>query len=157
MIRMSRLTDYGIVLMTYLAAHADRIQNAHEAAIGAHLRLPTTSKLLRLLAKEGLLVSHRGTNGGYGLSRAPEEISVAAVIRALEGPIALTACIVDSPGECEFEPTCPVRGHWQKINQAVRGALEGVTLADLAHPTPSVGLAARPADAPKPIGLQGRH
>lgn len=134
MIRMSRLTDYGIVLMTHLAGHADEQWNAHELALGANLRLPTVGKLLRVLAKEGLLVSHRGVKGGYSLALPPAEISVARIIRALEGPIALTTCIVDSPGECEHEPLCPVRGHWQQINHAVRTALESVSLADLSVP-----------------------
>ena len=142
MIRISRLTDYGIVVMTYMATHPDGVESAHDVADGAHLRLPTVSKLLRLLAREGLLVSRRGTNGGYRLARPAEEISVAAIIRALEGPIALTSCTIETPGECEYEPTCPVRGHWQKINHAIRVGLESVRLADLIAPvhrfTPAV-------------------
>jgi FeS assembly SUF system regulator len=137
MIRIGRLTDYGIIVMTHLAHHPDRVHNAHEVARGAHLKLPTVSKLLRILARTGLLTSHRGINGGYSLARSPQAISVAEVIRALEGPIALTACTIDSPGECEFEPTCPVRGHWQKINRAIREALDGVSIAQLAAPAPA--------------------
>ena len=134
MIRISRLTDYGIVVMSYLAAHPDRFHNAAEVALGARLPAPTVSKLLRILTREGLLESHRGVKGGYGLARAAEHISLADVIRALDGPIALTTCNTSLPGECEHEPQCPVRGHWHRVNQAVRQALEGVRLSEMALP-----------------------
>lgn len=134
MIRMSRLTDYGIVLMSYMAAHPDRLHNAAELAAGARLPLPTVSKLLRVLARKNLLISHRGAKGGYSLAQAPEDISIAGIIRALEGPIALTVCTTAPSRECEYEPACPVRSPWQKINRAVRQALEGITLAEMAAP-----------------------
>jgi len=151
MIRISRLTDYGIVLMSHMAAHPERVHNAAEAASEAHLPRPTVSKLLRLLAKEGLLESHRGVKGGYGLARAAEEITVGSIVRALEGPIAITTCTNDSPGDCEHEQLCPVRGHWHLINLAVRQALDSVTLADIAaHPRRLVlpTLGAPPRSAP---------
>lgn len=132
MIRISRLTDYGIVLMSHLAAHGERAHNATQVASEAHLPLPTVSKLLRLLAREGLLESHRGVKGGYDLARPAAEISVGSIIKALEGPIAITTCTNDSPGDCEHEPNCPVRGHWHLINLAIRQALDSVTLADMA-------------------------
>ncbi len=132
MIRISRLTDYGIVLMSYMAAQPDGVHNAAEAAAEAHLPLPTVSKLLRVLTREGLLESHRGVKGGYSLAHKPEQISVASIIRALEGPIALTVCAVDPTGDCELELLCPVRAPWQKINQAIRQALENISLAEMA-------------------------
>src|SRR5262245_780859 len=153
MIRISRLTDYGIVLMTHMAAHSERVHNAAEVAAEAHLPLPTVSKLLRLLAKERLLESHRGVKGGYGLARAAGRITVGASITALEGPTAITTCTNDSPGECEPEPLCPVRGHWYLINLAIRQALDSVTLVDMvAHPQriafPVIGRPQPPACAP---------
>ena len=135
MLRMTRLTDYAIILMSYLAAHPGRVWNAHELAAGSRLRPPTVSKLLRILTREGLLVSHRGAKGGYALAHDPSEITVAAVISALEGPIAITDCNVVDKG-CEHEPFCGVRSHWQKINWVVRDALESVTLSDMASPSP---------------------
>jgi FeS assembly SUF system regulator len=132
MIRISRLADYGIVLLTHMAAHPERVHNASEVASEAHLPLPTVSKLLRLLTKEGLLESHRGVKGGYGLARAPEAITVGQAVAALEGPIAITTCTSAVPGDCEHERLCPVRGHWNLINLAIREALESITLADLA-------------------------
>lgn len=142
MIRISRLTDYGIVILSYMAAHPNQVHNATAVAAGVGLPLPTVGKLLRAFARGGLLASHRGINGGYSLARAPEEISVAAIIRALEGPIGLTVCKVDSPGDCEHEPLCPVRSHWQRINQAIRHALEGITLSEMATPVSPHFLAA---------------
>lgn len=157
MIRMSRLTDYGVVLMTYMATHPDRQHNAAEVAAAAQLPLPTVSKLLRTLARRGLLVSHRGVKGGYSLARNPEDITLVAIIRALEGPFGLTVCTEKLPGTCEHEPTCPVQSHWHRINRAVGQALEDVTLASLVGPaTASAGAvatrSARGAAAVAPAG-----
>src|SRR5262249_30183936 len=84
----------------------------------------------------GVLVSHRGTNGGYSLARDAAEISVAQVISALEGPIAVTECGTEVPGQCGLESLCPLRSSWQNINRAIRGALEGLSLSDMIRPTP---------------------
>jgi FeS assembly SUF system regulator len=135
MIRIGRLTDYGIVLMSHVATNPVVDHSAAEIASEARLPLPTVSKLLRILAKEGLLISHRGAKGGYSLARPAEQISVAGIIGAIEGPVALTLCTTgEHTGDCELELCCPVRGHWQKINRAVRNALEDVTLADIVAP-----------------------
>ena len=135
MLRVSRLTDYGVVLMAWLAGEPGRAnRTSREAAARTGLPVTTVSKLLKLLAREGLLVSHRGVGGGFGLARPPASISVAAVIRALEGPIALTACQTPVPGRCRFESSCLVRGSWRGINRTVIGALEALSLEDLARP-----------------------
>lgn len=131
MIRISRLTDYGIVLLTHIAGHPERTHTASEVAAEAHLPLPTVSKLLRRLAKQRLLASHRGVKGGYGLASPPERITIAGIVAAIEGPIAMTTCAVRTPSDCEHENHCPVRGHWNLINLAVRQALDSITLADL--------------------------
>jgi len=133
MIRITKQTDYGIVLLTHLAADPERQYNAPELAAEARLPLPMVSKILKLLAREGLLVSHRGVKGGYSLARRPEAISMAEIIASLEGPIALTECI-SVEGDCSHEPLCPVRSTWRRINPAVRTALAGITLAEMAHP-----------------------
>ena len=133
MIRITKQTDYGIVLLTHLAVHPERQYNAPDLAAEAHLPLPMVSKILKLLAREGLLASHRGVKGGYSLARQPEAISMAEIIAALEGPIAITECI-SVEGDCSHEPLCPVRSNWRRINQAVRTALAGITLAEMAHP-----------------------
>jgi FeS assembly SUF system regulator len=149
MIRISRLTDYGIVLMTHMAAHAERVHNANELAGEAHLPVPTVSKLLRLLTRGHLLESHRGVKGGYGLARKAEAITVGDIVTALEGPIAITTCTSGAGGSCEHEPLCPARSHWHLINLAIRQALDGVTLADMvAHPRRIPLPTLRPAAAP---------
>ena len=135
MIRLSRLSDYAIVLMAQLAGRAGRADpgpyNAREVAAEAHLPLPVVSKILKGLARRGLLLSHRGAKGGYSLARPPAEITAAEMIVALEGPIGLTECAAH-PGQCAQEPSCHVREPWQRINVVVRRALAQVTLADLA-------------------------
>ena len=135
MLRMTKLTDYGVVLLTHFASLSDRDpQNARELASGTGLPLPTVGKLLKVLTHQGLLVSHRGIRGGYSLARAPEEISVADVIAALEGPIAITECNEPDPGICSRESDCAVRANWQLVNRTIRRALEGVSLAQMAKP-----------------------
>src|SRR5215207_6380300 len=106
MIRITKQTDYGIVVLTHLANHAERQYNAPELAAEAHLPLPMVSKILKLLTKDGLLVSHRGVKGGYSLAQHPAEISMASIIAALEGPIAITECIDTS--DCSHQPICKV-------------------------------------------------
>ncbi len=135
MIRITKQTDYGIVLLTHLATDPERQYNAPELAAEARLPLPMVSKILKLLAREGLLDSHRGVKGGYSLARVPEAISMAEIIAALEGPIALTECI-SVEGDCSHEPLCPVRSNWRRINQAVRMALEGIALSEMANGRP---------------------
>ena len=135
MIRLGKLTDYGLVLMTYMARNHDRsLHTARDLAVEARLALPTVSKLLKELVQGGLLVSHRGIKGGYSLPRAPREISVAEIIAVLEGPIALTECSTDVSGLCDLEPCCPIKDNQRIISQAVRGALGSVMLSDLIQP-----------------------
>ena len=135
MIRIRKLTDYGIVLLTYFAVGGETsVRTARELAAKAHLPLPTVSKILKSLARSSLLVAHRGIKGGYSLARAPEEITVAEIVAALEGPLALTECSASAPGLCDIEPVCPVRSNWRKINDVVRGALAQLSLADMSRP-----------------------
>jgi FeS assembly SUF system regulator len=136
MIRITRLTDYGIVLMSHLAAAPERLYAAPDLAAEAHLPAPMVSKILKQLARAGLLDSQRGAQGGYGLARPAEEISVVEIITALEGPIAMTECTEDAPGTCSAEPFCPVSSNWRRINRAIREALAGITLAEMSHPAP---------------------
>lgn len=137
MIRLTRLADYAVLLMTHMGhAWRDAPQQVHAAsdlATGTHIPPATVAKLLGTLSRGGLLVSQRGHAGGYALAHAPEDISVADIICVIDGPIALTDCIEDAPGECGIESICGVRGAWQKINTAIRDALDGITLAELCH------------------------
>ena len=130
MLRISKLTDYGTVLLAHLAANPAGVCSAADVAAATGIALPTVSKLLKSLAKSGLVTSTRGANGGYELSRSPTAISAADIIDALEGPVSITECSsIDSL--CEHEDVCSVGGAWQRINVAIRRALNDVTLSDL--------------------------
>lgn len=144
MFKLSKTTDYGIVLMARLASEpSPEPQNARELAAGSDLPVPMVSKILKALAKEGLLSSQRGAKGGYALARDPEELPVAEMIRVLEGPLALTDCAM-GPSVCSHESACAVREPWQQINRVVERALESITLADLVRSN-SAGLGATAA------------
>lgn len=134
MIRASRLADYGVVLAGHMAARPETFYNACDLAAATQLPSPTVSKVLAALTRAGVLVSHRGARGGYRLARPPREISAAEIVAALDGPIAMTLCIEHGQGACEVESACPSRLGWQRINAAIRRALEEVSLADLAAP-----------------------
>jgi FeS assembly SUF system regulator len=134
MVRLGKLTDYGLVLMTCLArSYAVALRNATDLATESHLPVPTVSKLLKQLLGSKLLVSHRGVKGGYSLAKTPQEISITDVIAAIEGPMALTECSTDF-SECNLESCCPIKTNQQIINKAVQGVLERITLADLIEP-----------------------
>lgn len=132
MLRLTKLTDYGILLMTHLAASDLPQHTASDLAAATHIPLPTVSKILQMLLHEGLLESIRGARGGYRLARDPNRISVREVIDAFEGSIALTECNLES-SECEQSEVCSTSGNWKKINAAVRTALDAITLADMAE------------------------
>ncbi|MBM4117316.1 SUF system Fe-S cluster assembly regulator [bacterium] len=132
MIRVAKLTDYGIALMTRLAQAPAASATARDLAEALGLPLPTVSKLLKLLARQELLLSQRGAKGGYSLARRPEEITLAELVGALEGRVAVTECSAEAGCACELEPTCDVRENWGWINRQVMSALENVTLREMA-------------------------
>ena len=136
MVKLGKLTDYGLVLMTCIARSEGIAaqRTARDLAAESRLPLSTVSKLLKELLQSGLLVSHRGTKGGYLLARHPHQISVIDMIAAIEGPMALTECSTDVSGLCNLELSCPIKSNQRVINQAVRGVLEKITLADLVQP-----------------------
>jgi FeS assembly SUF system regulator len=131
MLKMSRLTDYGTGVLAYLAGAGARPHSASEVAEQTGLPAATVSKILKLLTRAGLVTSHRGAQGGYALSRPATEITAADVIDALEGPLALTECATED-GNCELEALCLVGTAWQRINVAIRRALDEISLAELA-------------------------
>ena len=133
MLRLSKLTDYAIVLLSYLT-HSSRPKNARELAELSGLPHPTVSKVLKMLARAELLISVRGQRGGYQLAAEPNTISVTRMISAIEGPLALTECSADAPLLCELETSCPVRSNWKRISQKVVNALDEMTLADMVEP-----------------------
>jgi FeS assembly SUF system regulator len=130
MLRMSKLTDYGTLVLSQLAASGDAPASAGFVAGQTHLGLATVSKLLKALTRSGLVVSTRGSHGGYALARAPDEITAAEIIDALEGPVAITECSAQE-GASNLEAYCRVGNAWQRINRSIREALQQITLADL--------------------------
>ncbi len=128
MLRITKLTDYAIVILTHCAGEDARQYTARDLADRSRLPRPTVGKVLKTLARAGLVVASRGTKGGYSLAKPPSQISVAEIIEAIEGPLALTECSVAQPGQCEIESCCPVRANWQRISAIVRRALESVSL-----------------------------
>ncbi|MGZ8196126.1 MAG: SUF system Fe-S cluster assembly regulator [Methylosarcina sp.] len=133
MLRLSKLTDYATVILSFMARDNRQVHAAIEIAAATGIALPTVSKILKLLVNAEVLSSTRGAKGGYALASEPERITVAAVICALEGPIALTECSISHQG-CEQASGCGIRSNWSVINQAIHDALESVTLADLIRP-----------------------
>jgi len=137
MIKLSRLADYAVVLLTQMGSDAKGVHTAIGLAANTGLPVPTVSKVLATLARDGVVSSVRGAKGGYRLAAAPDRISVAQIIAAIDGPIALTQCVDRSAEICTVETLCPSRAGWHKINEAVERALSEVSLAQLMG-TPAV-------------------
>ena len=133
MLKISKLTDYGTLVMSGLAKSRDEFVTSAALADEVGVASPTVAKLLKRLTRAGLVESLRGHQGGYRLARVPQQISVAEIIQALDGPLGLTECSADG-GSCDHEPNCNVKVNWQKISQVVANALEQVSLEQLLQP-----------------------
>jgi FeS assembly SUF system regulator len=148
-LRLSKLTDYAVVVLVRLSK-AEGVQTSPGIAAATGIPEPTVAKVLKALAAAGLVASQRGARGGYRLIRPLNAIPISDVIAAIDGPITLTACVDGGNGQCEVEHICSVRGRWDPVNDAIQQALSAITLADM-------GGAARPrlyrvaAPAPLPI------
>jgi FeS assembly SUF system regulator len=137
MLRITRETDYAIVLLTAIAQGDEKAYSAAALARQCQLPAPMAGKILKTLAQAGLLVSQRGAHGGYTLARPAAAISVAEVVESLEGPIAITECSTDDPHACVYQHHCGVNSHWNRINEAIRHALAGISLAEMTRLPPS--------------------
>lgn len=157
MLRLSKMADYGTVVLTAMIREPERSRSASEIASLIKVPAPTVSKILKILARGGLVVSTRGAQGGYTLSRPSGQISLVDIIQAMDGPIGMTECSV-TPGLCTQEAGCVVRANWQRINHAVLDVLRDITLDQMIAPV------ARPVDAsaiklkrtPKPASVLDR-
>ena len=148
MIRLSKGTDYGIRILAHLARdEVGTTHNSREVAQELHLPVPMVSKVMKALARSGVLKSHRGSKGGFSLTRKPEELNIADMIAALEGPVALTECQV-GPFLCRHEGSCNVQAPWSVINRSVQNTLAMITLSDLINP--------RFPEAHRPLSELGR-
>lgn len=133
MLRLSKLTDYAVVVLVRLS-HVEGCQTSPGIAAVTGLPEPTVAKVLKALTAASLVTSQRGARGGYQLRQPLSSIPIADVVTAMDGPIALTACVDGGAGNCESEALCPVRGRWDPVNHAVMQALTRITLADMAAP-----------------------
>jgi len=139
MFKVNKMTDYATVILIEIA-RTKVMQSSQRIATHTGIPMPTVSKLMKSLSRAGLVESQRGAAGGYVLLRQADDISVADVIQAVEGPIALTACADTSDEKCGIQTLCPVQGKWNRVNTAVRSALEEVTLADMLEEVSTFGL-----------------
>jgi FeS assembly SUF system regulator len=130
MLRLSKLTDYAVVVLVRLSG-IDGVQTSPGIASATGIPEPTVAKVLKILAGSNLVVSQRGARGGYRLNRPLPDIPISDVIAAIDGPIALTACVEGSASECESSGLCPMRGRWDPVNDAIQSALNTITLADM--------------------------
>jgi FeS assembly SUF system regulator len=148
MLKISRMSDYAIVLLTAMARENATQYTARALAYDTGLTLPTVGKLLKMLSTGGLLLSQQGRNGGYRLAQPAKDTSLADIIEAIDGPIAMTECFT-TDHDCEREASCGLRPHWQAINQSLRKLLGSTSLADLIEPAPQVPVwfNSRPADS----------
>lgn len=133
MLRLSKLTDYAVVVLVRLSQH-DAVTTSPTLAQATGVPEPTVAKVLKALGAAGLVVSQRGARGGYRLARPLSLIPVATVITAIDGPISLTACVDGATGGCEAQGSCPIRGRWDPVNDAIRTALTGITLDQMDVP-----------------------
>ena len=127
MLRITRLTDYGFILLAKMCEDESSLQNAKDMSNELDIPLPTVSKVLKLLVQGNLLESQQGSQGGYHLSKKANEISAAEIIEVLEGPVSMTACCVTDG----CDRNCAVSNSWQKVNAVIVNELKSVSLADM--------------------------
>ncbi len=144
MLRVNKLTDYATVVLIDIAG-GRALQSTHQISDHTGIPFPTVAKLMKSLSRAGLVRALRGTHGGYAMARDMHAITIADIIQAVEGPIALTACADTSDEHCGIEKICPVQGKWNRVNRAVTEALRDVTLADMVADVSSFGIGDRVA------------
>lgn len=131
MIRLSKLSDYAVVVLSQLARDSGRVVSASGLAESTGIPEPTVAKVLKLLVKGEIVVSVRGAAGGYMMERDPEDITVRELIVALEGPIAVTTCLEEGSDSCSITHSCPMKGRWHKVNLAIMTTLDDMSLTEL--------------------------
>ncbi len=135
MIRLSRLTDYAIVVVAELSRTSSTLQTASNLADRTHIPEPTVAKVLKILTRGSVVESARGVNGGYMITRALNDITIGEVIEAMNGPLTLTACVDDDDSDCEIATHCLMKGRWNPVNAAIRTAFASVKLSDMIRST----------------------
>lgn len=136
MLKLSKLTDYAVVVLVDIARREGGLVTAPQMGTRTGLPHPTVAKILKLLAKGGILTAQRGASGGYSLARSARDVSVADIVTAIDGPIHLTECAEEASHECQMSQGCAMQGRWNRVNQAIRSALQNVSLFEMAMDTP---------------------
>lgn len=131
MLKLSRLTDYAVVVLAEMARAKGELMAASTLSSKTGIPEPTVGKVLKTMSRNGLISSVRGVSGGYRLDRPADDISVSLIIAAMEGPVALTSCASGGHDNCALEGKCSMHGRWNPVNAAIQGALDKVTLADM--------------------------
>lgn len=139
MLRIGKLTDYALLILSQMARDPLSVLSATHLADRLRLSAPTVSKILKILSEAGLVSSTRGAEGGYRLGRAASEITVADIIAAMEGQIAMTECC-EKINLCGIDAVCTLRNNWRKINGMVQQLLGGITISDMLEPLSMGGL-----------------
>ena len=134
MLRITKMTDYAVLILANLALHDNKLLTAKEIASETHISLPTTQKILKKLNRKNLVISKQGASGGYSLDPQTKKLSVATLLEKLDGDLSITQCS-SNDNQCEVEDFCNIGNAWQMINQRVQWALNDITLGDLIHPT----------------------
>ena len=138
MLKLSKLSDYAVVVLSHLSRERGQVMSSVELAQSTGLPEPTVSKVLKVLSKGGMVTSSRGASGGYKMERSPDQVSVRELITALEGPIAVTACLEENNNDCSVGHMCQMRGRWQMVNQAIMSTLDDIALSELLIPAKTV-------------------
>ncbi len=133
MIKISRLADYAVVILTVMGKTPDELVTAATVSDRTGLPEPTVAKVLKLLCKADLVISTRGASGGYKPAKGNDQISIVEIVTAVDGPVSLTACVEGNDNCCSYQKCCPVKGRWDFVNDAIHKALEGLTLAAMAE------------------------
>lgn len=131
MIKLSRMSDYAVVVLEALSRDAGTSLAATQIAQVSNLPEPTVAKVLKLMAGGGVVTSQRGANGGYMLARTPKDITVYDIVTAIEGRLGLTACVDGGDEPCALEAHCAMSGRWDIVNEAVRETFQSITLDDM--------------------------
>ena len=133
MLRITKMTDYAVLILSNLALHDNKLLTAKEIASETHISLPTTQKILKKLNRKNLVISKQGASGGYTLDSETKSLSVATLLEKLDGDLSITQCS-SNDDQCEVEDFCNIGNAWQMINLRVQWALNDITLGDLIHP-----------------------
>lgn len=134
MIKLNKITDYAVVILGLLSSRYPNKFSTSKISVETGLPIPTVAKVCKLLNNANLIFAGRGANGGYYCESAPSDINVADIVEAIDGPIAITACLDESDELCNTQSICLLSGNWNKANNAILDALKSVSLSDLLNP-----------------------